>query len=111
MYKDLNFIDGVLEGDYLLSEVDDFVDAWHDSEDENDISLQEFLGMTEKEYKLWAEKGDSSLKIVLSARKDGVNLDTLLEDASEMTWAARAKSSDALTQISNFLTKRDSGDE
>ena len=46
-----NFIEKCVQGRALLDDIDDFIDKWH--EGENDEPLHKFLGMTESEYSLW----------------------------------------------------------
>ena len=46
-----NFIEKCVQGCVLLDDIDDFIDEWH--EGENDEPLHKFLGMTESEYALW----------------------------------------------------------
>lgn len=62
------FIDAVLAGDAVLSDLDDWVGRWHDSD--SDLKLHEWLGLTGEEYaRLGA--GDHHLAVVLHARRDG----------------------------------------
>ena len=59
------FIDLALNGEVLADEIDDFIEAWHESDSAEE--LPEFLGMTDQEYSLWV--GDPSyLSLILSAR-------------------------------------------
>jgi len=55
-----SFIDRVLGGEADVSKVDDFVDRWH--EGEGSESLAAFLGMSEDEYALWAQKPHAGLR-------------------------------------------------
>ena len=48
------FIDLCLEGKAELSDINDYVERWHTSDE--DVSLHQFLGMTMSEYSLWVEK-------------------------------------------------------
>jgi len=63
------FVDLCIKGKVSISDIDDFVDRWHDGNDPH--TLHEFLGLTEGEYALWVKR-PSELKIILSARKNGV---------------------------------------
>jgi uncharacterized protein HemY len=49
----LNFIDQVLRGSACPEDIDDFVDAWHESK-QNNGEIYTFLGMTEEEYQNWS---------------------------------------------------------
>ena len=108
MSNELTFIEGVLSGDYLINEIDDFVDEWHDSD--GDKSLSEFLGMTEEEYKLWVTKGDSSLKAIIFSRVNQISLDSFFQNPSDITWAARANGHSS-NEIASWLLKRERNDE
>ena len=50
------FVEKCLGGEALLDDIDDYIDRWHEGEGDPDASLAAFLGFTDEEYKLWAEK-------------------------------------------------------
>lgn len=110
MSKELSYLEGLIKGEYLVDEIDDFVDQWNDSDD-NVQSLREYLGMTELEYNFWVTKGDNSLKIIIAAREQGLELKEFLNDSSGMTWAARSNSPEASHKISTWISKRESKNE
>jgi len=64
------FIDKCLNEDVCLKSIDehidDYIDSWHESD--TFMSLQEYLGMTETEYKWWVED-NKALPLIISARK------------------------------------------
>lgn len=62
-----SFIEGALNGEVALNEIDDWVDRWHDAETVTQ-SLQDYLGFTDAEYDLWA-KGDSFLPQIIANRR------------------------------------------
>ncbi len=65
------FLDACLAGDALLSDVDDWVDRWHDAHGAPSglqIPLREYLGLTPDEYALWVEQ-PGSLRFAAAARK------------------------------------------
>lgn len=70
-----NFIDDCLCGNVLLDDIDDFIDAWHDGDD--DISLSEFLGMTQKEYALWV-KEPTALPFIINAHRKKTTIDEII---------------------------------
>ena len=41
----------ISKSEFLLEDIDDFIDKWHDGDFEEE--LHEFLGMSWKEYSLW----------------------------------------------------------
>lgn len=56
-----------LKGEAAPSEIDDYVDLWH--EGGTSVSLQEFLGFTSDEYHRWALDADALDAIVTERRK------------------------------------------
>ena len=64
----MNFIQMCLTGAASESEIDDFVDQWHDGEAGKGQDLHEFLGMTWEEYSSWATK-PSTLSSILDTHK------------------------------------------
>jgi hypothetical protein len=66
-----SFIELCLEGKALLSDIDQFVEKWHESD--SDESIEEYLGMTFEEYALWVEK-PKTLKHIIAARRKNIPL-------------------------------------
>lgn len=67
------FMDLLLSGEALAQDVDNFIDTWHDAPDGSEVaslSIEEFLGMTADEYRLWVEQPDS-LRFIVAAHKQG----------------------------------------
>ena len=63
------FIDACLAGTARPEEIDDWVDAWHDAAPgSEDRTLDQYLGFTDEEGRLWARK-PSSLWAILEDRK------------------------------------------
>ena len=58
------FVDCVLSGQALVTDIDDFVDQW--AESKKDGSLAAFLGLTDAEYALWVEHPESLPRILSS---------------------------------------------
>jgi len=67
-----SFIEKCINGDASLDEIDDYIDAWHDSDLSNGIELHEYLGMTWKEYSIWAIK-PSFLAEIANSRKQEID--------------------------------------
>jgi hypothetical protein len=59
------FIDLAVRGDVMPDEIDDFVDAWHESNSEE--KLHEFLGLTWEEYSLFASHPEY-VNLIIAAR-------------------------------------------
>jgi hypothetical protein len=58
------------EGRATAEQADDFVEAWHESGDEETRSLAEHLGMSEQEYDVWLMT-PRALPAILAARRTG----------------------------------------
>jgi hypothetical protein len=69
--KPTSFMGKCLAGEASPSDIDDFVDQWHEGSGEG--SLRAFLGFTKEEYALWVEQ-PQSLDIILFARMRHLNL-------------------------------------
>ncbi len=95
------FLDEVLEGRALWTDVDDWVDRWH--EGRGDGELHEFLGMSWEEYRLWAEQ-PASLRFIISAHEHGEAIETLLH-APEQAIAARGLSETNARSVRQWLKK------
>ena len=67
-----SFIEKCINGDASLDEIDDYINEWHDSDLSNGIELHEYLGMTWKEYSIWAIK-PSFLAEIVNSRKQEVD--------------------------------------
>jgi hypothetical protein len=99
------FVDRALAGDvYDLGTIQADIDAWHDAP-EDEVSLNEWLGLTKHEYALFVEQS-SALGPILSARKYGLDLATFLqvtEDAVPL--AARGGSAEETAKLVAWLKK------
>lgn len=84
-----DFVTQCLRGDALLDEIDTFVQYWH--EHNTNVDLPNFLGMSEVEYMLWVTDA-AVLPFIVTARKEGRDIETLLEEWQALPLAARADS-------------------
>ncbi len=75
-----SFIARCLQDELLTEEIDDWVEQWHQSDSE--LPLAEYLGMTEEEYNAWL-LDDAILPYIIQARKDGLPLETVVEQGTE----------------------------
>ncbi len=66
-----NFILKCINGDALLTEIDDYIELWHDSG--SDLSLHKFLGMTQEEYAFFVED-EHYLATIITDRIEKNNL-------------------------------------
>ncbi len=84
-----SFIARCLQGELLTEEIDNWVEQWHHSDSE--LSLAEYLGMTVEEYNAWL-LDDGILPFIIKARRDGLPLESVVEQGIERI-AARNQSS------------------
>lgn len=80
-----NFIQGCIRGEFLLEEVDDFIDEWHDGD--SDQPLHKYLGMSKEEYSLFVED-EVYLAIIVTAHKENKDIKTIVEN--QIAIAARS---------------------
>jgi hypothetical protein len=98
----LSFIEQALSGKALIDEIDDFVEAWHSSDDSR--SLAEFLGMSDDEYSLWVSN-PGYLSLILAARHRSIPLRDAVNDnyLPALRSAARSDRAAKLDQLQHWL--------
>jgi hypothetical protein len=94
------FISACLSGSALLEDVDAWVEDWHEAP--ADLSLDEFLGFTHDEGKLWAERPES-LRFIVAAHRYGTPVEIILQGRDDFALAARATDSAAATAVLGWL--------
>ncbi len=101
------FFDLFIDGQATASDADDFVTAWHESGDEENRPLTEYLGFTEAEYDLWTMDPDI-LPVIASARRpDGPGLLQLVcEHVRGMSDANDPRNRTALFSLGHWLQAR-----
>lgn len=93
-----NFILDCISGDALLSEIDDYIGNWHKSD--TNLSLHDYLGMTEKEYALFVED-EQYLATIVTAHKEGVNIRIMIQSQTAM--AARSDNHAKSARLERWL--------
>ncbi|GGJ88958.1 hypothetical protein GCM10010123_18170 [Pilimelia anulata] len=97
------FVDSCLAGAAFLDEIDDYVDQWHDNAElHSSMTLAQHLGMTSAEYRLWVERPES-LRFILAAHRDRVEVGTLLRDPRRFAAAARTEQHGEAAQLLTWL--------
>jgi hypothetical protein len=81
-----------LSGHVLADEIEEFVEAWHNSTSE--LEIHEFLGMTFEEYSLWVTDADS-IAIILTARHGDKPLKEAVNDNLRFQGRIAARSNEA----------------
>ncbi|HSZ70880.1 MAG TPA: hypothetical protein VK756_11025 [Solirubrobacteraceae bacterium] len=95
------FIDEVLEGAALWTDVERWVGDWHAGNGEG-RELREYLGMTWPEYQLWVER-PAALRMIIAAREHELPVETFVADFDEMAVAARGLSSADVHLVERWL--------
>lgn len=98
-----NFINDVINADAILDEIDDYVERWHNTD--SDVSIFDYLGMTEEEYLLWVEH-DFYLKYIVSAHEQNKNISEILEEAYSTKLVARSSSPEEGKKIYEWLKEK-----
>jgi hypothetical protein len=102
--SDASFVEQCLQGEATLDDIEDFVEAWHQSDDERE--LHEYLGLTWEEYALSVER-PQALRFVLFSKRFGVPLDRALAEypVEREPVVARARSEAEAREVLEWLKK------
>jgi hypothetical protein len=95
------FLDLCIAGRVLLDDIDDYIDQWHDSDDDNELS--QYLGMTAEEYEIWVHSPET-LHLIIASRLNKVPLMNVLESSFDLPIAARASSAEAAKFLMKWLS-------
>jgi hypothetical protein len=100
--SDPSFMMLALRGDILAEEIEDFIEAWHVANVDQEI--HEYLGMTFDEYSLWVADPDS-IDVILTARHDHRSLKEAVNDniRAQERLAARADEAGKLAILSRWI--------
>jgi hypothetical protein len=103
-----SYMDRLLRGEALMQDIEDFIDAWHDASDgstASEMSLAQYLGMTEDEYRLWVEM-PSALGFIAAAHRARQPVEALLASRDDLGLAARASDRSEADRLVEWLSKR-----
>lgn len=107
--KRLSFLNLYRRGKVSADQIDDFIDDWHQSDDSEQRSLAEFLGMTEDEYSVWLAS-HQVLPLLAAARQDGRSVvETVRRHLADLQRAALPADETAIYILSHWLEQRASG--
>ena len=105
----LAFLDLYTEGKVSAQQIDDFIDAWHESDDTEQRPLAEFLGMSEDEYSVWLAS-HKALPLLVAARRDGRSVAEVVQrHLADLQSAALPVDETAIYILSHWLAKRTDG--
>jgi hypothetical protein len=107
--KSSSFLDLYSDGKVTSEHIDDFIDAWHESDDSEQRPLSKFLGMTEDEYSVWlASRG--VLPLLVAARWDGRPVAVVVQQhLADLRHEAAPADETAIYVLSHWLEKRMGG--
>ncbi len=95
-----NFIQDCINGDALMSEIDNYIEEWHNSD--LNIPLHTFLGMKKKEYALYLED-EIYLASIITAQKEGVSIESIID--SQLAMAARSDNQAKSDRLKRWLKR------
>ncbi len=99
------FFDRYCEGRVDEDAISDGIETWHDSGDEEQRDLPEFLGMTDDEYAIWAMDG-RSLPMLAEARRTGRNLrDAVAEHLAAMQANPTREDGTAIYALTHWVAR------
>lgn len=103
-----SYMEQLLHGDALLEDIDNFIDAWHDAPDDSksaSLSLEEFLGMSADEYRLWVERPES-LRFIAAAHRHKQPIAAILGKEDRYGLAARSEAQGEAHELLRWLIER-----
>ncbi len=97
-----NFVDLCLLGKVLPTEIDDFVERWHEGDDSR--SLREYLGFSVEEFSLWINDPDV-LPYIIFSRKEGTPFQKAVNDNyyENLRLAARSDAGSKIRVLREWL--------
>ncbi len=103
------FFDLYSRGDVSADRVNDFIAAWHASDDNEQRTLAAYLGLTDEEYDVWLMDTDA-LPQILSARRTGRGLkEVVAEYVAALQRAARPQDRSSLYALGHWLGSQPGG--
>lgn len=86
-----NFIELCINGKALPCDIDDYIDQWHESDSK--LDLNEYLGMTEEEYKYYIADEDF-LPFIITAHRHKTDISSMAANRVDYEKSFAARSSD-----------------
>lgn len=98
-----NFVTRCINGDALIFDIDNEIDAWHESS--TSVSMHEYLGMSLVEYNAFVLDPDV-LPFIISAHRENVPFEEMVVEA-EGGLAARGASADQVLTLLKWLKENE----
>lgn len=67
--NDRTFKQRFLNGECPMSAIDDYIETWHNMSGNEEVTLQDFLGLTDEEYYIMAVNGNDNLEAHLMQQR------------------------------------------
>lgn len=96
------FVELCVQGKVLPSEIDDYIEEWHVSEEASEI--HDFLGMTWDEYSAYVAQPDL-LDHIITAHLEGRNYIDVVTEAQDFSLAARSPRPEDAHRLMEWLDK------
>jgi hypothetical protein len=107
MSRNTTFVGALLSGEAFLTEIDDYVDVWHEHGGEPagyPQTLAAYLGFSDHEYQLWVERPEV-LRFIVAARKKNRPIEHLIASEASLPAAARAEGDNEAAEVLHWLIK------
>lgn len=101
----LTYMDLLVQGKVQPEEIDDFIDRWHEASEGSgaaEQALNDYLGMTWQEYRLWVERPEA-LQFIVSAHKAGRSLVAELQELGTLKIGISPSARDQARRLLDWL--------
>jgi hypothetical protein len=94
------YVDRVLAGAALWTDIDDYIERWHN--EEGDAQIEDVLGMSTEDYSLFVEE-PRSLRFILAAHESNESVTELFAKADDHVIAARGLDAADARKVRDWL--------
>jgi len=100
------FLDLYAAGSVAADDIEDFIDAWHESGASEERTLAQLLGMSDDEYIVWLASR-KALPLIVAARRDRRGLaEMVAEHLASLQRDNRAADQAAVHVLSHWLSQQ-----
>jgi hypothetical protein len=103
------FLDLYRDGQVTAEQIDDFIEAWHESDDSEQRPLAEYLGMTDEEYSVWLASRRALPMLVAARQNSRPVIEVVRQHLADLQRAGLRADETAIYVLSHWLAKRDTG--
>lgn len=103
MSKSATFVEACLSGEAGVEDIDDWVDSWHEiDEDEDNRTLSQFLGFSPEDKELWLSQ-PNVLRFIVAAHGKNVPVIDMIRQQSEFGLAARGMTAESEKAMESLI--------